>query len=215
MGASRRISRSYGPCCLSLTTDIPVAWFHPNFPSGTQSLANEGYDLLEGVQNYPITESRVMKNGRPVAPGKWLGRGPSGNNPRTTIILHGNWKGQLLPIWLDGLPSKGQIPQSASASDYEALERPTQERIMAISPHAQVINGTYRTPTFLVHGTEDDLVPVQQARDMSESLAAHGVESGIAIIDGASHLLDLDEDLSGSIAAEVEKGFAFLRYAVA
>ncbi|KAF4898800.1 Methylphloroacetophenone synthase [Colletotrichum fructicola] len=191
------------------------SWFQPNFPSGTQSLAKGGYDLLEAVQNYPITESRVMKNGRPVAPGKWLGRGPSGTNPRTTIILHGNWKGQLLPIWLDGLPSKGQIPQSASTSDYETLQRPTRERIMAISPHAQVINGTYRTPTFLVHGTEDDLVPVQQARDMSESLAAHGVESGIAIIDGASHLLDLDEDSNGSIAAEVEKGFAFLRHVVA
>lgn len=203
------------PCCLSMAADSPLAWFQPNFPSGTESIAEESYDLLEGVQNYPITESRVMKNGRPVAPGRWLGRGPSGNNPRTTIILHGNWKGQLLPIWLDGLPSKEQVPPSVSASDYEALARPTHERIVAISPHAQVIKGTYRTPTFLVHGTDDDLVPVQQAKDMSESLAARGVESGIAIIGGASHLLDLDEDSDGNIAAEVEKGFAFLSRAVA
>ncbi|TDZ72041.1 Methylphloroacetophenone synthase [Colletotrichum trifolii] len=187
------------------------SWTKPNFPSGTQAFAGEPYDLLECVESYPITGSRVIRNGKPVAPGKWLERGPSGDNARTTVILHGNWKGQLLPIWLDGLPSKRQLPPYKSSKDYEALEIPTRQRVEAISPHAQVLKGTYRTPTFIIHGTADDLIPIEHAEAMSESLVAHGVETGIAVVQGAPHLLDLEDDADGRISRQVDKGFAFLR----
>ncbi|KAL0938170.1 polyketide synthase [Colletotrichum truncatum] len=181
------------------------SWTKPNFPSDTHGLANEPYDLFEGVQNYPITEYRAKKSNQPVMPGKWL----APNDPRSRIILHGNWKGQLLPLWLNGVPKSQGISQSKK--DYEAMEIPSPERVASISPHAQVLKGTYRTPTFMIHGTEDDLIPFQQTQAMSELLVRNGIESELALVENGQHLLDLQDDPEKKIEKEIGKGFAFLR----
>lgn len=83
-----------------------------------------------------------------------------------------NWKGQALPILLNGLPSKSQ--SAHTNTDYTNLLHPALSRIASISPLAQVQKGTYRTPTFLIHGTRDDLIPWQQSEEFRDALEMEG-----------------------------------------
>lgn len=49
-------------------------------------------------------------------------------------------------------------------------------------------------PTYLIHGTEDDLIPWQQMRDTYQALVNQGVEAGLGILDGGIHLFDLNRN---------------------
>ena len=63
-----------------------------------------------------------------------------------------------------------------------------------------------------MHGTDDDLVPVQQSRDTVEALRKMGVQCGIAVAEGAGHLFDTfpDADPAKTGAKAVEEGYQFL-----
>ncbi len=126
-----------------------------------------------------------------------------------------NWHAQALPILLNGLPSKTQAAAAAADADptnWNSLPPPTHSKIIAASPLAQIVRGSYRTPTFLLHGSDDDLVPCRQARRVHEALGADGVEAGIAIVEGKGHLFDIfygDEGEGGEWEA-VKEGYRFL-----
>ena len=134
----------------------------------------------------------------------------SPSDPRSRIILHMNWRGQALPILLNGLPTKASSITSPIAQDYSSMPQPTLARIQEISPYAQVVKGNFKTPSYFIHGTKDDLIPWQQAQRMNDSLRERGVEVGISVLHGAKHLFDLVSRMDGEETSAVREGYEFL-----
>ena len=56
---------------------------------------------------------------------------------------------------------------------------------------AHLRNGTYAVPTFLIHGTEDEIVPYQTAVMFVDAMRAKGIRTGLATVKGARHIHDL------------------------
>lgn len=179
-------------------------WTEPNIPVHSESGTNAPYDLLEGVQSKPITEYNVPRN--LMAAGGWM----SINDARSRLVLHMNWHGQTLPVLLQGLPSAASISDPDQAEQYKKLPPPAPELVRKISPLAQIRNGSYRTPTHIVFGTEDDLIPWQQAQRTTDALRQAGVECELTLLEGAPHLFDLYRDPDGQRWQAVLKGYEFL-----
>lgn len=68
---------------------------------------------------------------------------------------------------------------------------PSPDRVSAISPMAQLRAGNYTTPTFLIHGEEDEIVPFHTAVLFAEALKEYGVKGGLLAVKGAKHIHDL------------------------
>lgn len=180
-------------------------WRKPNIPVGTESLADGSYDLLEGVQGNPITGYNIPTQERAV--GGWLSK----SDPRSRIALHMNWKGQTLPIILGGLPNKSESGSDGhDSSRWLSLPQPSPTEIASVSPYAQIISGTYRTPTFLIHGTKDDLIPWEHSLRFRDALLDRGVAAGIDIVEGGVHLFDLYHDPNGKYLQAILRGYEFL-----
>ena len=173
-----------------------LCWSQPNMPRG--AAADLQYDLYEGVQPSPLTAYNPPVSAH--ALGGWL----APEDPRSRICLHMNWKGQTLPVLLRGLDPANRFASYSPP--------PTEEEIQAISPLAQIKKGTYRTPTFIVHGTEDDLIPWQQARRTHEVLCERGVEAQLRVVEGGIHLFDLGRtyERNEGAARAVREGYEFL-----
>jgi len=130
-------------------------------------------------------------------------------DPRARIVLHINWKAQTLPIIIGGLLSKKKTAGS-NIQDWKALPQPGLDEIVPVSPLAQIVRGNYHTPTFLIHGTDDDLIPWQQSQNTYSALLDHGVVAGIALIDGAPHICDLSSNPQSDGWKAALKGYEFL-----
>ncbi|KAJ6184467.1 Type I Polyketide synthases (Type I PKS) [Penicillium mononematosum] len=178
-------------------------WSEPNFPFGDSASPSTlmQHDLLHGVHDKVITAYNPPRSRR--ALGGWMA--PS--DDRSLIALHMNWKGHTLRILLNGLSKHSGVMSS------DELPEPTQEQIQAVSPLAQIRRGAYTTPTFIIHGTEDDLIPWKQAVRTFEALRQRSVIADLRILDGAEHLFDLypsyKDDLQAAKA--VQDGYEFLR----
>lgn len=179
-------------------------WKTPNYPENT-TVADAAieYDLLEGVQDQPLTAYKVPREQGAVA--GWM----TLKNPRSRIALHMNWKGQALPTLLDGLPSRNVV-SAAEAKRYLSRPQPNPERVRGVSPLAQVISDRYKTPTFFIHGTMDDLVPCDHTEKISAALAARGVPTDTAIVEGAHHYFDLYPESEEKHREAVVRGYDFL-----
>ncbi|GFF55249.1 conidial yellow pigment biosynthesis polyketide synthase [Aspergillus udagawae] len=174
-------------------------WARPNFPFKQAVSPREmKYDVWEGVRASPIASYNPPPQQR--ALGGWM----SASDPRSRIALHMNWTGQTLRMLINGW-MQGQ--------NTETIRDPTEEEIQAVSPHYQVRAGRYRTPTFLIHGTRDDLVPCTQTRSTYDVLVQHGVEAEIRVVEDAVHLFDIYPDFQGSEDARraVDDGYEFLK----
>nr|A0A0B5KU17.1 RecName: Full=Non-reducing polyketide synthase mapC'; AltName: Full=Mycophenolic acid biosynthesis cluster protein C' [Penicillium brevicompactum]AJG44381.1 MpaC' [Penicillium brevicompactum] len=179
-------------------------WSNPNFPFGQTVASNEmEYDVWEGLQSMPIAGYNPALKERPL--GGWM----STRDPRSRIALHMNWTGQTLPVLLKACTIKGNT-EKCSPDD---LSRPTEEDIQAVSPNYQIRVGRYNTPTFLIHGTSDDLVPCAQTESTHGALTASGVEAELRVVQEAAHLFDLyPASHAGQEAkAAVAEGYEFLR----
>ncbi|KAI2700986.1 transcriptional regulator family: Helix-turn-helix [Penicillium roqueforti] len=175
-------------------------WSRPNFPFGQTVASNDiEYDVWEGLQSAPIKGYNPAFKERPL--GGWM----STSDPRSRIALHMNWTGQTLPVLLGGMHKEVRIP--------DELPRPTDEEIQAVSPNYQIRIGRYRTPTFMVHGTSDDLVPCAQTESTYNALTQNGIEADIRVVQGAVHLFDLyPSSHAGQNAKEaVADGYEFLK----
>ena len=71
------------------------------------------------------------------------------------------------------------------------LMAPSADRIAAISPLFQVRAGNYSTPTFIIHGDRDEIVPFYTAERFAKALRVAGVESGFLPVKQARHIHDL------------------------
>ncbi|KAF2135593.1 uncharacterized protein K452DRAFT_260436 [Aplosporella prunicola CBS 121167] len=172
-------------------------WKQPNIPKGSEEAAQMEYDPFEGLQDQPLTAYNVPRNKR--AKDGWL----CTSDPRSRIALHMNWKGQTLPILINGL--------NKSDEDRNTAEMPTPDQIKRISPLAQIRKGTYRTPTYLIHPTNDDLIPWQQSQQAYEALRSSGVDAEISLVEGRNHLFDLSRSLDEAAWDVVNSGYEFLR----
>ena len=175
-------------------------WTQPNMPRGAGAEAAEvSYDLWEGVRDSPITAYNPPASTR--ALGGWL----APEDPRSRICLHMNWKGQTVPILLNGL-------KLADHSRNSLQTPPATELVQAISPLAQIRKGAYRTPSFIIHGTKDDLIPWQQAQRTYEALCECGVEAELRIVEGGVHLFDTSNgfERNEEAARAVREGYEFL-----
>ncbi|KAL3462245.1 hypothetical protein BJX64DRAFT_288576 [Aspergillus heterothallicus] len=182
-------------------------WSNPNYPENSEALSRTPYNLLEGVQQHPITAYNVPSSSRAV--GGWM----APQDPRSRIVLHMNWKGQFMPVLLRGLPPAGSV-SDAEAAALMNQPQPPREEIQRASPYAQITKGVYRTPTFIIHGTEDDLIPYTQSVRTIEALQAQGVKAGIRAPKGKIHLFDMYRDADGSSWEAVRKGYEFLEEVV-
>ncbi|PYI06809.1 BcPKS16, polyketide synthase [Aspergillus sclerotiicarbonarius CBS 121057] len=101
-------------------------------------------------------------------------------DPRSNLVLSVSKNGTALPLLLNA--------QMGSA-DY--LEMPSASRIAAISPLAQVREGNYRTPTFIIHSRQDQVAPFRAAERFIADLKARGVAGGLLGLQSVPHLHDL------------------------
>jgi acetyl esterase/lipase len=131
------------------------------------------------------------------------------SDPRSRIILHMNWRGQTLPVLCNGLPSKG-VGKSKDQENVENRPQPSREQIVRFSPYANIVNGACRSPTYLVHGTKDDLIPWQQSQRTYEAMQEAGIASGITILQDQPHLFDLFSDATRENWQAVIRAYQFV-----
>ncbi|KAK0647379.1 Methylphloroacetophenone synthase [Lasiodiplodia hormozganensis] len=106
-------------------------------------------------------------------------------DPRSELVLSLFKEGTGLPLLLNGLPS------GSGADDDSWTQRPDAERVAAISPMAQLRRGKYKVPTFIIHGTKDEIVPYSTAVAFADALRAAGVEGELLTVQGARHIHDV------------------------
>jgi acetyl esterase/lipase len=129
-------------------------------------------------------------------------------DPRCRIVLHINWKAQTLPVIIGGLPSKKAA--GSKARDWKALPQPGLDEIVPVSALAQIRRGNYRTPTFLIRGTNDNLIPWHQSQGTYSALLDQGVPAGLALVEGASHICDLSSDPQSKGWKATLEGYEFI-----
>lgn len=181
-------------------------WRRPNAPFGQGGREQGSYDLLEGVRHRPIAAYNPPPARR--ALGGWM----SADDARSRIALHMNWTGRYLRVLLNGLSPSTGGRRVVGTDPTDALPEPSVEAVRAVSPLAQIRAGRYAVPTFIVHGTRDDLVPWQQALRTYEALQERGVEAEIRILEGAAHLFDLYKGFERDETAQraVQEGYEML-----
>jgi len=128
---------------------------------------------------------------------------------RCRIVLHVNWKAQTLPVIIGGLLSKRKAAGS-NVLDWKALPQPGLDEIVPVSPLAQIVRGSYQTPTFFIHGTNDELIPWQQSQGTYSALVDQGVTAGLALVKGASHICDLSSDPESEGWKAALRGYDFI-----
>ena len=179
-------------------------WIKPNIPACSQTtdksspLVSLDEATWAGVLDNPIKAYNVPGNKNAV--GGWL----TTADARSRIALYMNHHGRTLQTLLRGLDKKsGKEPDSAVPSHTE---------IIAVSPLAQIRDGAYCTPTFVIHPRQDDLVPWQQAERTVDALRSQGISAELRLLEKVSHLFDVYRNWQRNGAAEkiVKEGYDFL-----
>ncbi|KAM0523026.1 hypothetical protein ACHAPE_001517 [Trichoderma viride] len=101
-------------------------------------------------------------------------------DPRSELVLALVKEKNGVALLLDGIPTNANT-----------LGVPEPERVAAISPLAQVQNGNYHTPTFVIIGDEDEIVPFHTSVDFVNALREQGIKNGFIPVPGQRHIYDL------------------------
>ncbi|KAL9078892.1 MAG: hypothetical protein Q9157_002187 [Trypethelium eluteriae] len=105
-------------------------------------------------------------------------------DPRSELVLSLFKEGTGLPLLLNGLPS-------INASRSACFEEPSQEQVASINPISQLCSGNYHTPTYIIHGTDDEIAPFSDAEQFVAALKAKNVMCGFLKVKGGKHTYDL------------------------
>lgn len=178
-------------------------WRNPIQPIGAEDTGLE-YDVLEAIQDKPITNYGLVGAWEPLSDPRIL------TDARCRIVLHINWKAQTLPIIIGGLPSRNKADKSSGKIDWKALPQPSLEKIRAVSPMTHIRAGDYKTPTFLIHGTADDLIPWQQSQGTYEAMVEEGIPTELALVEGAPHITDLSSNPDSKGWQAAVRGYDFI-----
>ncbi|KAL5328987.1 hypothetical protein ACEPPN_002496 [Leptodophora sp. 'Broadleaf-Isolate-01'] len=113
-------------------------------------------------------------------------------DPRSELVLSLFKDGNGLSLLLNGFPTTSSSPtHSTSTNPANSPPRTaTPSQIHSISPLSQVRTGTYRTPTFIIHGENDEVVPCCMAVGFEREMKRMGVESGVVVVPGKRHIFD-------------------------
>lgn len=181
-------------------------WTRPNIPAGSEDPSSSyafDDDIWAGIYDKPITSYNVPPNKR--ALGGWLA--PSDARGRLAIYM--NWHGRTLHVLLHGLDKRRRW-ESEEILDGEHGVLPGD--VVAISPLAHIRDGTYATPTFIIHPRQDDLIPWQQAQRTWEAMRVQGVDTELRIVEDVPHLFDVYREYSSNEATRrvVREGYSFL-----
>ncbi|KAK2053029.1 beta-ketoacyl synthase domain-containing protein [Colletotrichum caudatum] len=179
-------------------------WRNPIQPIGAIDHGQE-YDVLEAVQDEPITNYDKIGAWEPLSDRRIHA------DPRARIVLHMNWKAQTLPVVINGLPSKSVAASMGPNIDWNTLPQPPVDEIRRCSPLAQVRKGNYATPTFLVHGMADDLIPWQQSLRTIEEIKERGIDGKLVLVPGAPHICDTSRDPTAPAWQAVLEAYRWLR----
>lgn len=101
-------------------------------------------------------------------------------DPRSELVLALVKEKNGVALLLDGIPTDG-----------DTLEAPKPERVAAISPLVQVQMGNYHTPTFVIIGDEDEIVPFHTSVNFVNALQKQGIKNGFIPVPGQRHIYDL------------------------
>ncbi|KAL2802294.1 hypothetical protein BJX63DRAFT_438016 [Aspergillus granulosus] len=184
-------------------------WRKPNFPykgNVSPSSDNQTNHPLDALHDTPLTSYNPQPDRR--ALGGWM----SPNDPCSRIALHMNWACQTLPVLLHGWKYKS-LAAGKNSNNKVILPNPEPAEIQTICPLSQAKAGRYHTPTFIIHGALDDLIPVEQARRTHEVMRNNGVECELRVVEGALHLFDHEPGFAENQKAveAVADGYEFLR----
>ncbi|KAF2964213.1 hypothetical protein GQX73_g9357 [Xylaria multiplex] len=178
-------------------------WQKPNMPDHSEAYSQDEFDILESVRHAPITAYNPPRE--LVAAGGWM----TPKDARSRLVLHMNWRGQTLPVLFNGLPPSETVLET-ERSEFARMEQPPKENIIKASPYSQIVRGNYKSPTYIVFGMKDDLIPWQQAQQTADALKEAGVESGITLVPDQPHLFDMFRDPDGKRWEAVLDGYRFL-----
>ncbi|KAI1817387.1 beta-ketoacyl synthase domain-containing protein [Poronia punctata] len=178
-------------------------WRNPIQPIGAEDTGLK-YDVLEAVQDKPVTNYGLVGAWEPLSDPRIL------TDARCRIVLHINWKSQTLPIITGGLPSRKKANEMGGGKDWNNLPQPSLEAIRTVSPMAQIRAGNYNTPTFLIHGTADDLIPWQQSQGTYEAMVEQGIPVELALVENAPHITDLSSDPNSKGWQAALQGYDFI-----
>ncbi|KAL9004771.1 MAG: hypothetical protein Q9188_002428 [Gyalolechia gomerana] len=122
-------------------------------------------------------------------------------DPRSELILSLFKENTGLPLLLNGLPSASEDP----------FRTPDPSRVTAISPIAHLRSGAYATPTFIIHGTTDEIVPFHTAQVFAQLMKEKGVRGGLLAVEKARHIHDLKlKPNTAGWKEQLEPGYEFL-----
>lgn len=89
--------------------------------------------------------------------------------------------------------------------------RPGMEGVSSFCPTFHVKEGTYRTPTFIIHGEKDEVALFESAVQLHEELKQHGVSTGFLNLKNGRHIHDLSlKPGSEKWTEQVAPGYQFL-----
>ena len=106
---------------------------------------------------------------------KYAGLEPA--DPRSELVLGMNKAPKFVPFFLNGFAA--ETPEGST---------PDAERITAFSPMALVRCGNSQTPSSVIHGEKDEMIPETMAVEFGKALKETGVESEVLIVPGAKHM---------------------------
>ncbi|KAK4214758.1 conidial yellow pigment biosynthesis polyketide synthase, partial [Rhypophila decipiens] len=129
-------------------------------------------------------------------------------DPRSEIVLSLFKDGNGLPLLLNGLPA----PQKDGIdSDSDLFPSPSSEAIKAICPLARLKAGEFDVPTYVIHGTADEVAPFAAAERFVAEMKVRGVDFGFTKVVGGGHIHDLDlEPGDDAWLDQVGLGYRFL-----
>lgn len=126
-------------------------------------------------------------------------------DPRSDLLLAISQQGIALPVLLNGLTGDRKLA--------DLLTPPSPATVASISPLARLRAGQYAVPTFIVHGTEDEVAPFAGAERFADEMRrqAPGTRCELLALPGVRHLFDLGlEQGSPQWERLVEPGYRFL-----
>lgn len=179
-------------------------WQRSNVPDHSESYSDTSIDVIDGVSSSPITSYNVPPE--LMAAGGWM----TPKDSRSRVVLHMNWHAQTLPVLFRGLPPRTAGMSAAESSKFNHMEQPRRDDVIQASPYAQIKKGNYKSPTHIVFGTRDDLIPWQQAQRTVGAMRKAGVDVGFTLVEGQPHLFDLYRDPDGRRWEAVLEGYQFL-----
>lgn len=144
--------------------------------------------------------------------------GPSNGIVRTNYIPEGMDDSSFFGLQPGDPRSDLLLSMSQDGTGLSLLlhdESPSQARIASISPLAQLRQGNFNTPTFIIHSQNDEVAPFISAERFVGEMNMRGGECKLLALEKISHLHDLHlRPGERGWEAGVEPGYKFLMEAV-